>query len=399
MKKILFSFCLLFIIVSCKDKQNLKPEETPKKVITTLKGKVHKWVSDTIYISHLPFHSVHSSFTEFQLLSKDSTFQFQWKNLKEPIVVSTSPLQSFSERIIEELIYENLTEDYFYSECLKFIQNGNTIYFINPNTTTEIEITANTWIDSLSEKRANYFRKRGVNIPKNNKIRDYGKSIISFINDSNNFNNYYFQDFFELRNQIDEVFDSYGAKNFTMAIAKLEKTKQALLLNLEQNKEKFLPFLYQYYKSDIEFASKKELLKYLTFRKKDFYKEIVKSGKIPEKMAEILAFDRFNMNPITLKTQMYNEYVEFYINFVMNLEEKKYIEFRPLSIKKINVAYSELPRESAYYYISNHLLNVKNIDLFKKKYKEIISRFPNGELNEKLKVKFENTFNKKELLK
>ena len=387
MKNISFILCTLSIFLSCKNNKTIKTE-TPQKQITILKGKVHKWVSDSVYISHLPFHSAHSSFTEFHLLSKDSTFQFQWENLKEPIIISVSPLKSFSKTIIEELIYENLTEDYFYSECLKFIQNGNTIYLINPNTTTEIEITANTWVDSLSEKRANYFRKRGVNIPKNNKIRDYGKSIISFINDSNNFNNYYFQDFFELRNQIDEVFDSYGAKNFTMAIAKLEKTKQALLLNLKQNKDKFLPFLYQYYKSDIEYSVKKELLKYLTFRKKAIYKEIVKSGKVPEKMAQILAFDRDNINPITLKTQMYNEYVEFYINFVMNLEEKKYIEFRPLSIKKINVAFSELPSESAYYYISNHLLNVKDINLFKKKSQEIISRFPQGELNEKLKTKF-----------
>ena len=387
MKNTLFILCFLFIIISCKNNHNLKTE-THQEQVTTLKGKVYKWVSDSIYISHLPFHSAHSSFTEFQLLSKDSTFQFQWKNLKEPIIVSASPLKSFSKMIIEELIYENLTEDYFYSECLKFIQNGNTIYFINPNMTTEIEITANTWVDSLSEKRANYFRKRGVIIPKNNKIRDYGKSIISFINHSNTFNNHYFQGFFELRNQIDEVFDSYGSKNFTMAIAKLEKTKQALLLNLEENKGKLLHYSYQYFKSDIEFSAKKELLKYLTFRKKETYKEIIKTGKVPEKMANILAFDKFNINPIVLKTQMYNEYVEFYINFVMNLEEKKYIEFRPLSIKKINVAYSELPSESAYFYISNHLLNVKDINLFKKKSQEIISRFPQGELNEKLKTKF-----------
>ena len=111
---------------------------------TIVKGKVHEWLTDTVYLSHLPFYSPHSSTVEYQIISKDSTFYFEWDDIDEPFIISITYLKKFSEQILESLLFENLTEKYYYGQCLKFFQNGSTMYLVEPGSILNIDLTANT---------------------------------------------------------------------------------------------------------------------------------------------------------------------------------------------------------------------------------------------------------------
>ena len=355
---------------------------------TIVKGKVHKWVSDTVYICEMPFNSPHSSLVNYQVISKDSTFQFEWDDKEAPFIICIAPLKSFIDNNLQNLLFQNLTEKYYYSQCIKFYTYGSTAYLIEPNTTLNIDLTANTWVDTLSDKKAEYLRSVGAEIGKDNAMRDYGKTEIRFKGTSDSFSNNYYQKFFKQRNKLDNTLEAFSSKNIHMAMINLEYSKQGLLTDLEMNKEKMNPVFYDYLKAEIEFGAKKEFLKYLRFEKPDYLKEILTSGSISEPLLQIIAFDKYSINNTTLISEMYNEYIEFYLNFVMNMVNKEYIEYRPFNMEKLQVAAVELPEKSAYYYIANHLLNLENKSGYKKICNRMMQKYPDEELNDKLKERF-----------
>lgn len=100
------------------------------------------------------------------MIAKDSTFIFEWDNIKEPFVFSISSLNTFAKQACKHLVFENMTEKHSQSYCLKFYQNGSTLFYIEPNTTLKVDLTSNTWYDTLSNKKAAFFRKKELKLAK-----------------------------------------------------------------------------------------------------------------------------------------------------------------------------------------------------------------------------------------
>ncbi len=78
MKKTYLLFWILILVFGITI--NTKGQET------IVKGKVHKWLSDTVFICELPFHSPYSYSFKYQTLSGDSTFNFQFLDKTQPFV-------------------------------------------------------------------------------------------------------------------------------------------------------------------------------------------------------------------------------------------------------------------------------------------------------------------------
>ncbi|MEL7122529.1 MAG: hypothetical protein AAFO07_23995 [Bacteroidota bacterium] len=62
------------------------------------------------------------------VISKNSTFKFEWEDMQEPMMIGISPFKSFAQDIAYELLHENMTEDHSMSYCLKCYQNGTTFH-------------------------------------------------------------------------------------------------------------------------------------------------------------------------------------------------------------------------------------------------------------------------------
>lgn len=88
------------------------------------------------------------------------------------------------------------------------------------------------------------------------------------------------------------------------------------------------------------------------------------------------------------KAEMYAEYLEFCLTFVMNIVNKEYNSYYSFSLEKFQVVTNEFPLESAYYYIANNLLKAEETEQFKRILGPFLELFPNGELNERIKTKF-----------
>jgi hypothetical protein len=95
----------------------------------------------------------------------------------------------------------------------------------------------------------------------------------------------------------------------------------------------------------------------------------------------MLVFDPYALNETQIRSEMYNEYLEFYLNFMMNLTSKEYLDYQPFSLKKIQLASQELPQTSFYYYTANRLIHHDNGFGVAKR---LMAKFPNGALNDNL---------------
>lgn len=150
-----------------------------------------------------------------------------------------------------------MTDKHLYSYCLKFYQNNSTIHYIEPNSTLSIDLISNTWYDTLTDERAAHFRKLGVKIGKDNRVRDYGKTKVKYVENSDTFANNYFLNFPNQINKIEKSIDTYSSKNKDLAIVNIENTKKHLITDLNNNRDKLSENLYEYLKGEIKYGAKK----------------------------------------------------------------------------------------------------------------------------------------------
>jgi hypothetical protein len=88
---------------------------------------------------------------------------------------------------------------------------------------------------------------------------------------------------------IDKVLSAPSSENLDFAVSKMNYIEKSLLKDLEINRAKLSPFFYEYIKSEIEFGTKKEFLKYLRFEREDYLKEIMNNREIPSNFFDIIA--------------------------------------------------------------------------------------------------------------
>lgn len=352
---------------------------------TIVKGTVHKWPTDTVYICELPFHSPYSSSVEYQVISSDSTFRFKFTGKDKLSVFLIGPEKHPLDLKIKSLLFDNLTSRHYYGHCIKVYTVGVSTFLIKPGTTFEIELNFNSWIEQLSPKRAEMLKRMGIPVADDNTVRDYGTTGIVFFG-PNQFSNKYYQKSFNLDDKLDKLLERIG--NINSAIKKLEIRKQNLLSDLDLNKGSLDAMFYEYLKAEIEFGARKEFLKYLRFEHEDYLKTLF-TGEIPKDINEIVEFDKNNITNAILINEEYNEYLELYMNFKMNENQQAYLAYNVFNKDKYELALKELPEISQYYYLANNLLHTDSKQKFIDLYHDIIMRYPNGELNIKLKEKYD----------
>jgi hypothetical protein len=114
------------------------------------------------------------------------------------------------------------------------------------------------------------------------------------------------------------------------------------------------------------------------------------SKEIPQEINAIVDFDKNGVTPVVMASEAYNKYLELYLNFKVNVQNKKFSAFNEFSKQKCKTAIRELPMQSAYYYIAGQLLEKERTEDFAESLLiETIKQFPNGELNEQLRKKYD----------
>jgi len=356
---------LLLLVIGC----NQHTKKTPFKKVsnsnkTTIKGKVHNWPTDTVYFATFPFYSPYSTVEGYQILTQDKSFEFHKNNVDKPFILFLTPERKFLD-LRNDVLFENLTDEYYRGYCQRFYDYPITTYLIEPGTETDVELTKTT---------------------------RYGKTLIKFLN-SNKFNTEYYQKTFVLDGGLDEVLDPRfdptlkDLKNIDNAIRNLKNKKNELLAELDKEKQYISPFLYAYTQSEIEFGSKKEFLRYLLL---DHKKEASKlfRNELPERINNIVEFNKEKIDYATLISQEYNEFLELYLNFKFSKLKKKLITYKEFDREKFDFALKELPQVSKYYYLANNLLYLKYNGQLNELVTKLTDLYPNGELNDELLKKY-----------
>ena len=364
-KSSLLSISLLMFVLGC-DHQNTKTpfKKALRSTNTSIKGKVHNWPTDTIYFATFPFHSPYSSVEGYQILSPDKTFEFNKNNVDKPFVLFLTPERKFLD-LRNDVLFENLTDEYYRGYCQRFYNYPITTFLIEPGTETKVELTKTT---------------------------RYGKTNIKFLN-SNKYNTAFYQTTFVLDAGLDEVLDSRfdvtlkDLNNIDHAIKNLNNKLNELFIELDKEKRFISPFLYKYTKSEIEFGAKKEFLRYLLLDHKDEASKLFRN-KLPEKINNVIEFNKENVDYATLISQEYNEFLELYLNFKFSKLKNKLITYKEFDKEKFDFALKELPQVSKYYYLANNLLHLNNHEQSRELAIALIELYPNGELNDKLLVKY-----------
>lgn len=326
---------------------------------TIIKGKVHRWPTDTIYLNTLPFHSPYSNVLKYKLISKDSTFNFQFENTDKSFVFFITSQKKVVDQQTKGLLFDNLAEEHYWGNCIKIYTYGKTTNLVEAGEELDMDITWDGW------------NKTDVNFKGPNK-----------------FKHEYYQKSFDLEDKADKVLSGSSSENIEWAISNLKNVTQSLLDDLKLDKDKLSLVFYDYIKAEIEFGVRKEFLKYLWSKKENTLKEIVATGKIPDKFLEILAFNKYLINDATLINEEYNEFVEEYVNFLTNIANKGYKKFNPFSLQKLKIVATELPEKSVYHYVANQFLLIDDASEFKGIIKKFIVQYPNGDLNSKLREKY-----------
>lgn len=326
---------------------------------TIIKGKVHLWPTDTIYLHSLPFHSPYSGVLKYKLISKDSTFNFQFENTDKPFVFFITSQKKVVNQQIKGLLFDNLAEEHYWGNCIKIYTYGKTTNLIEPGEKLDMDIRWNGW----------------------------NKTDVHF-KGANKFKHEYYQKSFDLEDKADKALSGTTSENIEWAISNLINAKQSSLDDLKSEKDKLSPVFYDYIKAEIEFGSRKEFLKYLWSKKENTLKDIFVTGKIPDKFVELLAFNKYLINDATLISEEYNEFVEEYINFLTNIKNKEFKKFNPFSVKKLKIVTEELPEKSVYHYVANQFLLIDDASKFKGIIKNFITQNPNGNLNSELCEKY-----------
>ncbi len=357
-----------------------------------ISGKVVNWPTDTVYLQTMPFYSPFSSEIKFQTLSKDSTFNFELENRDTPWVVQLYANRGHAEHNREDLLLLNYTNDYFYGHCVKFYNYGTCTFLLDPRKMLSVELKSNRTPEKLSPEMAKKYRDAGVEILENNMIEQINETEIQFTGE-NPFQYEYFQKTFNLQDKVDKRLELYQNGPIEKAIGSYAKIRKKLLDNLEVEKEKLSTTFHEYIKTEIEFGARIEFLKYLMFSYHDEENEALNSfysNEIPEEIMDIIEFDKNQITPVVLASEAYNKYLELYLNFKMNIQNKKYSVYNEFSMQKCKTAIQQLPEESAYYYLSGQLLQtLRTEDFVEDLVIATIKAFPEGELNDKLMEKYD----------
>ena len=366
--------------IKSNPKQIVTLENNEEKFITYINGKVKHWITDTVYLTTLPFYSPYSYETFYQTISKDSTFKFDFSKIDQPIILQLAPTKKAIDQNINSLLFANLTDKHYYGQCAKFNTYQVTTYLLEPNDSVLVELSFNSWIEKLSDKKAKYLKSLGVNVLDDNTVRDYGKTGLTFLN-LNTSSLKYYQEWFAVDDKFDTEIER--SKNVESAYERVFKFKEKLLSDLQQEKSNITPFLYKHLKAYIEFGSRKEFLKNLILEDKDYLK-----GNVANEIANFLEFNKEDIDFAILSNDQYNDYLEFYITYKMNKETGNTYEYYDFNKEKFDFVVNELPKKSHYYYVANQLLHKENPAEFKDLYTQLIKEYPRGDLNEKLAGKF-----------
>jgi hypothetical protein len=351
---------------------------------TIVKGKVHKWPTDTVYIATLPFNSPYSTKTEFQVVSQDSIFEFSFKDIENPFVIYIAPEEFAIIQQKQSLLFDNLSDLHYYGHCIKVYTYGGSTYLVEPNSLIDIDLTFNSWIEQLSDTRAEKLRSYGISISDDNKVSNIGKTKIKF-NCSDKTSLKFYQKSFDLDDKCDKTLER--SKKIKSAINNLKETEHKLHSDLKKEKGNITPFLYKYIKAEIEFGARKEFLKYLRFDHEKYLSTLF-NEEISDEILEIVEFDKVSIDYATLISEEYNEYLEIYLNFKISIEKGEYIIYKEFDKEKYDYALKELPEISRYFYLSNNLLHLDNTLDNKNMADKLVRDYPNGDLNNKLIMKY-----------
>ncbi len=397
--KLLLLVILIIGCVSC-NQQNTNKKESKKRIVIKstpigvdnsdfedvksknfIKGRVHNWLTDTVYLTTLPYYSPYSNKTYYQILTKDSTFQFDFHDIDKPIIIQLTSTKSAIDGNINSLLFDNLTDKHYYGQCAKFNTYQHTTYLMEPNDSILVELNFNSWIEKLSEKKAKYLKSLGVKVKDDNTVRDYGKTGIKFLNPNKNSLEYY-QKWFA----VDDEFDSEieRSKNVNEAYNKVYKLKEKLLSDLHLEESNITPFLFNHLKAYIEFGARKEFLKSLILKEENYLK-----GNIKPEIIEFLEFDKNAIDFAVLSSDQYNDYLEFYLTYKFNKRNGNSSKYYPFSKEKFELVMEVLPEESQYYYLANQLLHQENTIENKDLSIQLVQKYSNGDLNEKLEEKYQ----------
>lgn len=391
--QIVSTFVMLIFFTSFTNAQKNK---------TIIKGKVHQWPSDTIYIQTLPFYSPYSSELKHTLISKDSTFSYEFTKTNIPIVFHLSPNKELMKVNSKKLLFENLTKEHYWGFCNKFYDYGLSTHLIEKGNSIYVNLTYNSRRQRLTVKQEKTAKKYGIKVAPDHTVLVNQKTEIKHFG-SNKFEHDYYQKSFTLDDIFDKRLEIYESKSIVTSVESLKKLTKKLLGKLEKEKEKLSPLFYNYIRAEIVFGAKKEFLKFLRFSKPEELKTLF-SKPIPKEILDVVEFEKSDINNATLISEEYNEYLELYVNFKMNVINKKYIAYNEFSEQKIKTVIKVLPKKSVYYYLTNHLLHYSNTDLLKffkidnnidkeilleELVTGIIKHYPNGELNGYLFKKFD----------
>ncbi|MEQ6121766.1 hypothetical protein [Reichenbachiella sp. MALMAid0571] len=348
---------LLLLVLSCNQQTQKIPFNHKIKVEkTVIKGKVDNWPTDTLYFASLPFHSPYSTFEGFHLLRSNKTFEHTFDRVDEPFILFLTPEKRFLDQR-SFLLFEGFTKEYYHGYCKNFFTMPITTYLIEPGSETIVELS---------------------------KTSRYGQTEINFLNE-NIYCSKYYQTTFELDQRLDEVITM--ANTVEKAIDNMNQKEKELLTSLKKESAFISPFLYNFTKAEIEFAARKEFLRYLLLDHPDMTSKFFENG-IPANITERIEFDKENIDYATLISQEYNEFLELYINFKYSEMAHKLVVYKEFDKEKYELASSQLPPLSKYSYLANNLLHSNMNQQTKTLSKKLIEEYPDGELNDKLLNKY-----------
>jgi hypothetical protein len=359
---------------------------------STIKGKVVNWPTDTVYLQTMPFYSPYSSELVFQILDEESTFSFELEIKDIPWIVQLYSNKTNAELNKEHLLFLNYTDDYYYGHCVKFYTYSANTFLLEPGKVLDVELESNRTLEKLSPEMAEKYRKAGAKILDDNMIEQIHETNIQF-HGENTFQDIYFQKTFDLTDKVDNRLELYQNKPIEKAIESYTKIRQKLLDNLEVEKGNLSVIIYEYIKAEIEFGARVEFLKYLMFsyqEKENKALDLFFSNEIPQDILDIIEFNKDEISAVIMANEEYNKYLEIYLNFKINIQNGKFSAYNEFSIQKCKTAIRELPKESAYYYLTGQFLHTfRTEDFVEDLVIETIKAFPEGELNDKLMEKYD----------
>lgn len=357
---------------------------------TGVRGTVHDWPSDTVYFCTLPFHSPHSYQLQSQKIEKNGEFHFDMELKQKGVVAFLSPYKDKVDNQIEILLFNNLNDEHYWGHCRKIYTYGSATLFLERGCTLDVDLTYNSWPEEVSPRMFESLKNaEGVTVLGENLLLQIGLTEIRFNHPEKEMFEVY-QTSFDWDNQCDVALSRPSSKNLSMAITNVNNSKQKLLNELASHREEMSPLFYNYLLAEIEFGARKEFFKYLKFNKKEYFEQMISSGEIPQEIADIVALDHSLLTNEALFSEEFVEYVEFYLNFVKSLSEKKFSVYHPFDMAKLILAVEELPANYAYYYVANQFLQMENPDEYREFCNRFLEQYPDGELNKQLKEKFQS---------